>query len=235
MPSRCALLIAALSAAAPAAAAERTIGITSFDRILVEGPYAVSVVTGRAVSARATGALRGLDGLSLSVDGTTLRVRTSGGAWGGYPGEAAGPVRLALTTPALTVARVLGSGALTVDAMRGARVSLGVEGAGTLAVARIDADRADLALAGSGSLTAAGTVKAANAVVRGNGLLDAGRLAANDITVNSQGGGQVTARAGHAATVAANGTGDVTILGAPACTVQHQGSGTVRCGDAPPR
>ena len=46
---------AGLTAALPAAAAERSYTLTSFDRIRVEGPFAVDLVTNRSPFARATG------------------------------------------------------------------------------------------------------------------------------------------------------------------------------------
>lgn len=222
--------IFALLAAAPALAADRNIGITSFDRIIVEGPYAVTVRTGRAVSARARGDLRGLDALSLTVDGQTLRVRSNGQAWGGFPDAKAGPVRIALTTPGLTTARVSGNGSLGVDRMRGAKVSVGVEGAGSVSVDRIDADRADLVMAGTGLLRVSGDAKAATATFRGNGTVDAAAFSAHDLELNSQGGAAVTISASNSAKGNVSGTGDVTILGGPACAIASQGSGNLLCG-----
>jgi hypothetical protein len=222
--------LAALVVAGPACAADRTIGITSFDRIIVEGPFAVTLVTGRPVSARASGELRALDTVSLTLDGRTLRVRSTGQGWGGYPGDVAGAVRIALATPELTTARVSGSGSLAITRMRGPRVSVGVEGTGRLSVDRIEADRADLVMAGSGLLTVAGTAKAATATFRGNGKVDAGALAANDIEINSQGGADVTVRASNSAKGNVSGTGDVTVLGNPACAITAQGSGNLVCG-----
>lgn len=225
-----AALLAALFALAPAHAADRNIGITSFDRIIVEGPYAVTVKTGRAVSARATGDLRGLDALSLTVDGQTLRIRSSGQAWGGFSDAKAGPIRIALTTPGLTTARVSGSGSLGIDRMRGAKVSVGVEGAGSVIVDRINADRADLVMAGTGVLRVAGTAKAATATFRGSGTVDAAAFSANDLELNSQGGAAVTIAASNSAKGNVSGTGDVTILGGPACAIASQGSGNLLCG-----
>lgn len=218
--------------AQPALAADKSFSVTSFDRIRVEGPFAVTVVTGRAVSARARGDLRGLDALQLSVEGRTLTVRATGSGWGGYPGEKAGPIAIALATPELSVARVSGSGSLSIDRMRGARISAGVEGAGKLAIARADTDRLELAIAGTGTLSIAGTAKLASATVRGNGMLDAGGLSVDDLQISSEGGSAVTMSARHTAKVAASGTGDIIVLGKPACTVNRIGSGRVTCGEA---
>ena len=91
-----ALFLAAL--AVPASAADRNYSVTSFDRIRVEGPYAVSVTTNVSPFARASGSLAAMDGVSLRVEGRTLYVRAERSAWGGKPDQPAGPVTLKVGT-----------------------------------------------------------------------------------------------------------------------------------------
>ena len=67
-------LVAAL-AALPATAAERRIGLTSFDRIVVEGDYLVEVTGSTRVGAVATGEPGALDLLSIEVRDRTLFIR----------------------------------------------------------------------------------------------------------------------------------------------------------------
>ena len=86
------LALLALAAAAPAGAAERLYSVTDFDRVQVDGPYQVTLTTGRASGARAEGSAEALERVSIEVQGSTLRVRANRSAWGGYPGERAGPV-----------------------------------------------------------------------------------------------------------------------------------------------
>ena len=113
------LALLALAAAAPAAAAERTYSVTDFDRIQVDGPYRVTVTVGSGSSARAEGSAEALDHLSVDVQGGILRVRRNRSAWGGYPGEGAGSVAIALTTRDLRNAAVVGSGSLDIDRAQG--------------------------------------------------------------------------------------------------------------------
>jgi hypothetical protein len=219
-----------LAAAAPAAAAERSYSITDFDRVQVEGPYEVSLATGRSSSARASGSAEGLDRVTVEVQGRTLRVRANQSAWGGTPGRPAGPVRIVVTTRDLVAASVVGSGSLAVDKARGLRIDLSVSGSGRLSIGRAEADTLVVGLLGAGHISAAGTAKQLKATVQGAGDLDAAELRADDARIQADTAGTVSVTAVRSATVKATGSGDVTIGGKPSCTVQATGSGRVSCG-----
>lgn len=224
-------LIAALAllAAAPAVAAERGYSVTSFDRIRVEGPFVVTVATGKAVSARARGDAAALDRVQLRVEGRTLLVR-AGSSWGGFSDGVQGPVAIALTTPALDSAILLGSGSLDVDRMKAGRVIVTVEGSGRARVGRIEADNASLAIAGSGSLAASGTARVGSVIARGQSSLDARGLTVADLTVVAESASPVAITATRSARVTASGLGPVEVDGSAACEVRQTGAGPVRCG-----
>lgn len=226
--------LALLVPAVPVAAAERVESITSFDRIRADGAYQVEVVTGRGASARLSGSREALDRVTVSVQGTSLSIRTNRTGWtGGWPGEdKTGPVTIRLTTGELRAASISGSGSIAIDRVRGPRIQLGVEGSGQLKVARVEADRIDMTLLGSGAIAIAGTAKAANAIVRGSASIDGAMFVANDLSVNSESAGRVELGARTSATVRSAGAGEVRIAGAPACTVTATGSGQVYCGAA---
>src|SRR4051794_19421853 len=97
-------IIAASALASPARAATRNFGITGFEKIRVDGPFKVTLATGVAPFAQATGAPRALDRVSIEVRGNTLVVHNNMDSWGGYPGESAGPVEIALGTHDLSSA-----------------------------------------------------------------------------------------------------------------------------------
>ena len=155
-------------AASPAAAAERSYTVTSFDRIRVEGPFAVSVSTGKAVSARVTGSAEAIERVSLRVEGRTMLIRPNNSGWGGYPGKQSGTATLTLTTPDLHTAILIGSGSVEIDHMKGARVILTVEGSGRVVARGIDADNTSLAVAGSGAIEASGRTRNGAAIARGS-------------------------------------------------------------------
>jgi len=220
----------ALLAAAPASAAERGYSVTGFDRVRVEGPFAVSITTGRAPSARAIGAADALERVSVNVEGRTLRVRSSASGWGGYPGRASAPARIELTTPDVSTASLLGPGDLRIDRMRGAKAVLTVEGSGRIAVGALDVDTASLAVAGSGTIEAAGRARQASAIARGTAEIRAEGLTAADLNLVSETSGRVALSATRSAKVTSSGLGPVEIDGTAACQVRQLGAGPVRCG-----
>ncbi|WP_298853006.1 DUF2807 domain-containing protein, partial [uncultured Sphingomonas sp.] len=119
----CALLLIA----GPAVAAERSFGVDNFERIRVEGPYVVTVATGRSTSVKASGDRRALDAVNAEVQGRTLILRPRLGAADNADGGA-GLVTVAVTVFTLETARISGGGSLTVDRMRAPRIALSVEG-----------------------------------------------------------------------------------------------------------
>jgi hypothetical protein len=225
------LALAALCAAlaAPAAAAERRYSVTDFDRIVIEGPFAVRLSTGGASTALATGSPEALERVSVEVQGRTLRIRPNRSAWGGYPGAAAGPVTLELTTRELRGASVNGPGSLAIDRAGGLRLDLAVEGPGRIAAPAIAADTLVIGLIGSGRIQVAGTARELRASVHGSADLDASALRTQGATIATDTAGRVSVAAERQATVTAGGLGEVEIIGTPACTVRGLSAAQVRC------
>lgn len=223
------LALLALAAAVPAAAAERTYSITDFDKVQVDGPYRVTLTTGRSSSARAEGSTEALDHVSIDVQSGTLRVRRNRSAWGVRPSGGTGPVTVTLTTRDLRNAAVVGSGSLDVDRAKGLRVDLSVSGSGRLTVGSIEADNLVVGLLGGGRIALAGRTKQLKATVQGSGDLAASGLTADDAQIASDTAGNVAVGVARTAKVTSTGAGDVEIVGTPVCTVQSKGSGQVVC------
>lgn len=216
--------------AVPAFAAERGYSVGDFTRISVEGPFVVTLVTGRPSAVRAEGDARALDAVAIDVQGQTLRIRASRSSWSAPGAEPAGPVRVTVSTRALERASVAGAGRLDIDAVRGLRLDLSVEGAGQLSVGEVAVDNLFAGLAGSGRIALAGTAKSLRANIQGSGDLAADGLVADDAVVDSATAGAVRLTARRTARVTAIGLGEVEIGGRPACTVSSTGAGRVRCG-----
>jgi hypothetical protein len=219
-----------LLAAAPAAAAERRYPVTDFTKVQVEGPYEVVLRTGLPSAARAEGSQQALERVSVDVLGSTLRVRPNRSAWGGYPGQNPGPVRVELSTRDLRGAMVVGSGSLSVDRARGLRLDLSLSGNGRLTVGAVEADTLAVGLVGGGRIAAAGKAKQLRATVQGSGDFDAPGLVADDAQLFAETTGAVAFTANRSAKVRATGAGDVAIGGAAACEVEARGAGRVTCG-----
>ena len=225
-----ATLLAVFALAAPALAAERRYSVTDFDRIVVEGPFAVRLTTGRSPGATAIGTPEALERVSVEVQGRTLRIRPNRSGWGGYPGVGAGPVSLEVSAHEIRAATVTGPGSLAIDRLSGLRLELSLEGTGRLSAAHVAADHLVLGIIGSGRIQAAGTARELRAAVHGWADLDAAGLTAQGANIVTDSAGRVAVTVAREATVTASGIGEVEILGTPACTLRGLSAGSVRCG-----
>lgn len=232
--TRIILACLALSAlAAPAAAADRVFPISDFDRVIVEGPYRVRLVVGRATTAVASGTRDGLDRVSVEVRGQTLRVSAGRGIWSGRPGTDPGPVTIALTTRMLRSARTIGPARLEVEGAAGLNVEFMVEGSGAIRATRVAAENLSLGLHGSGALEVAGTARSLRGQFQGSGNVEATQLAAQGATVTANTLGNVALTVNGPAAITAYGLGGVTVAGRAACTLTGPGAAQVRCNRGP--
>lgn len=235
---RFALLPIAMLCAAPAAAAERSIVVTSFDRLRVEGPFDVRVTTRAAPSARVEGTVRAADGVAVRVEGTTLIVTAGPKGWDEVPviGKPGTPI-IYLGTLSLRSATVVGGGQVRVDGpLRGQRIDLQVTGSGGLAIGALDADQLNATVLGSGRMTLGGRGARVRLIASGAGTVDAGALRGDDVTVRLDGAGAIQASARYTADAISTGIGAVTIYGKPACRAKAAAGGPISCGEiaAPP-
>jgi hypothetical protein len=222
------LAAAALSGIAGSAhAATRNFGITSFEKVRVEGPFKVRLTTGVPPFASATGSQAALDAVAIEMRGNTLVVHGSSSSWTGYPGQTAGPVEINLGTHELSAAWINGSGALAIDKARGLSFDLSVQGSSAASIGRADVDQLSIAVVGTGSATLAGQVRKMTAVVRGISSLDVANLAAKDATLGVEGTATVAANVSNSVTVDGNGPITVRLTGGPACTLRVTGSASV--------
>jgi hypothetical protein len=218
---------ASLALAAPAAAATRNFGITSFTKVRVEGPYKVSLATGVAPFARATGSGPALDRITVEVRGDTLVVQTNKSGWGGYPGANPGTVEVSLGTHELSNAWVVGAGALLIDHVEGLSFALSAQGSGRAEIAAADADQLNVSLVGTASAKLAGRAKKLTALVRGISALDATDLASTDASIGTEGAATVDANVKGEATIDSSGPATIRLTGRPSCTLRTSSSATV--------
>jgi hypothetical protein len=214
-------------ATSPAMAAERNFSVTSFDRVRVDGPYKVKLTTGVAPFAIASGSATAIDRVSVSVEGRTLIVRSNPGSWGGYPGEASGPVEVEVGTHDLSQAWINGSGTLSIDRIRGLTFDLALQGSGSATVGEADVDQMKIGISGAGNVSIAGKAPKLTAVVRGTSTLDAAGLTTKDALVGAEGPSEVRFVANATAKIDARGLASVTVSGNPSCTVKAEGSAVV--------
>ena len=227
--------VLAICCTPPAAAAERTVGLTSFDRVRLEGPFAVEIRTGRTPGGRLSGDPAALDRIDLSVTGTTLIIRSDANGWGERPNAAAKtPTSIVLTTPALSAAILSGGGVLAIDTMKAARVDLTLNGTGTLSIGRLETANLSATLVGAGTLTLSGRADKARLVSSGAGTVAAGALVVGDLLVLQQGTGAMSVAARYTADITNAGLGSVAVSGRPRCIVRRAAVGPVDCGGTRP-
>jgi hypothetical protein len=217
-----------LTLASPTDAATRNFGITGFTKIRVDGPYKVTVATGVAPFAKATGgSAAALDRVAIDVNGDTLVVHTNQSSWGGYPGTDVGPAEIAVGTHELSNAWLNGAGSLSIDHVKGLSFALSVQGSGGAEIADIAADQMNLSLVGSASARLAGQAKKLTALVRGISTLDAAKLVSGDATIGAEGAATIDAAVSGDASVSATGNATIRLTGRPTCTLKVAGSTSV--------
>lgn len=221
------LLAAAIIAiATPADAATRNFGITSFTKIRVSGPYKVSVATGVAPFARATGSAAAIDRVAIEVRGDMLVVQ-SNPSWGGDPGSDPGPVEVSVGTHDLSAASLIGSGSVAIDQIKAQRFALTVQGSGVSAIGNAAVDQLTVSLEGTANAKVGGKVGKMTALVRGMSTLDAARLTTPSADLSIDGTATVDANVTDTAKVNGWGPATVRLTGRPACNLKVQGSATV--------
>lgn len=220
-------LAASLTFAAPADAATRNFGVTSFTKVRVEGPFRVTLMTGVAPFAKASGSATALDRVDVAVQGETLVVKSATSSWGGYPGRDPGPVEISVGTHDLSNAWLNGAGTLTIDRVRGLSFALSVQGSGRAEIPSVEGDQMNISLVGSGSAKLAGKTKKLTALVRGIADLDATGLAANDAAIGAEGAATIAANVSGDAKVDASGPATIRLSGRPTCTLKVVGSTSV--------
>jgi len=221
------LAVPFLAIAAPAGAATRNFGITSFTKVRVDGPFSVTLKTGVAPFARASGSAAALDRVSIDVEGDTLVVHSNVSSWGGYPGQDSGPVQVEVGTHDLSAAWLNGPGTLSIDRVKGLKFGLSVQGSGAGEIGNADVDQLVINVMGTAAARLAGRAGKVTAVIRGISTLDASSLASKDASLGAQGAATISANVSDSVTVDANGPATVRLTGGPACTLRVSGSANV--------
>lgn len=218
------ITLATLALAAPANAGTRNFGLDSFTKIRVEGPYKVTLTTGVAPFAKATGSTIALDRIALEVRGDTLVVQTNPSAWGGYPGENPGTVEISVGTHDLTNAALTGAGSLAISQVKGLSFALSVQGSGAASIDNAATDQMEVNLAGTASAKLKGKSLKFTALVRGLSSLDAGTLVAPEAHITADGSATIDAAVTDSARIDAWGPATIRLTGRPTCTLKVSGS-----------
>ena len=223
-------LLAVAAAAAlisPASAATRNFGITDFTKVRVDGPYKVTLVTGVAPFARASGSTPAMDRVAIDVRGDTLVVHSNVSSWSSIPGADSGPVEVSIGTHDLTNAWLNGAGSLNIDRVKGLTFGLSVQGSGSARIGDVRVDQLSVNVIGSANAALDGSTKKLTAIVRGISTIDAAQLTAADATIGAEGTATIDANVTNSATISASGNATVRLAGRPSCTVKANGSASI--------
>ena len=227
------IILAALVAAAPASAKERSFILGGFERIVVEGDIVVHITTGVSPSAAADGTLDQLDRVRLVRNGNMVTakllspVRTSGN-----DRSDSGPLVVNLSTRRLAEITTRGNGVVTADAMEDRTVRIFQNGSGQVTVGRIDADMLYLNLVGAGSLTInGGTAREGQAQLTGAVRWRAPDLMLDRLDLTHSGPATSAVMVDEFARITNNGTGQIDIGGTADCDIRSTGSARIVCGN----
>ena len=228
-------LATALLATTPAHAAQKNIGVTSFDTISIQGDFIVTVTEGTGASVQANGDTQALEALDVVVNSRrmlVIREKRPDDKPRGATKAKRKPVELIIRASGLSGVTMLGNGQINVSGVRKPDVYFAMRGNGVLTADKVDTRSIKLSLDGAGSLIVSGKTQALNVVMSGAGSLDTRGLAASDLTVNASGNGMGNLVASRCAEIHSQGLGTVTVTGRAACKVENSGLGDVYCGPA---
>ncbi|RYY47601.1 MAG: hypothetical protein EOP59_00845 [Sphingomonadales bacterium] len=200
--------------------------VTGFDRVRIDGPFEVEIVTG-SNGASAEGAPAALDRLVVRVQGNTLVVNSGAIGWERRTGDVPQATKVRIAAPLLRGISARGGAQVRVAQMRAARVDVALEGTGSLDVAEIRADEFSAWHNGMGALMLAGTAVRARVNGAVAGTTDARGFIADDASLMWDSSGALTIGVRYTAQISARGLGPVTVLGKPFCTIR--GTAPVTC------
>lgn len=209
----------------------RSFALADFDQVALRGSDDVNVVVGKSFSVSATGPESELDQLEITVDNNVLKIgRKSNSSWHvGWSRKGDREVKITVTMPAISGAKLAGSGDLAVDKAIADAFKASVAGSGDLKIDHVEAKSVAVSLAGSGDIEIAGRTGSIDISGAGSGNVMAGALEAETADISLAGSGNVNARATRSASVSIMGSGDVTISGTDKCKASKLGSGSVTC------
>lgn len=210
---------------------ERVVMVTGFDRLRVDGPFAVEVVPGSA-GVTISGDRAAIDAVGVRVQAGTLILNSGLNSWESTAGKLAGGARIRVTVPGLRVVQTNGGTQLRIAEMRGDRLDVSQNGDGRIELAAVDAQDIGVTLAGSGTITLAGTALHTRVRLYGASNLDATGFTTADAQLISGSSGMLAMNVRYNARINAMSSGVVRVLGNAKCTVI--GQGPVECADLEP-
>lgn len=193
----------------------KVVTVKPFDRICVNGPMTVRYVQGNTESVKIVDEEDNIDGISVSSDGSTLKItcKKDGFFGGRYDND----THVYITSSDLIGVDLSGSGEFIADKhVDTDNMNLSVSGSGTVSFADIVCDRIKGELVGSGDINI-NNVICGEAIFNciGSGDITANVRSAKTVNMLLQGSGDIdlNARDCNSVTSDLQGSGDITISG----------------------
>jgi hypothetical protein len=220
-------MVLALTALAPAYAAERSFLIGSFEDLIVEGDIQVTLENGLGPSARATGDRDRLGALKIERQGKVVRIRMQGLAANRVGGE---PLKVTMTGRNIRKLIVQGNGRIAASGLDMPQVRVEIRGSGEIDIGKVKSDRLVALLVGSGKLTlGAGSVTNTEIVIDGSPVVAAASVETQKLRLQQNGPAQTHFQVNDSAEITNSGTGTITIDGKGMCFIRQAGGATIKC------
>ncbi len=221
----------ALVVVSPAHAVERKLLVSSFENIIVIGDIDVTVVTGKPVSAKASGDKRVLDSLKLERTGTTLRIRVRDLLNDDKSKPITEPLRITLTTPAVQNVVLSGNGQISVSAVKQPDAAkIAIAGSGKIAIGNVTVDRLTVDIDGNGQVDiGGGAVRDGRVTVIGAGEFRGAPLAMRKLRIEHDGNARSAATVAEGTEIFNRGAGNIAIGGKGTCFIKLAGRAVINC------
>jgi Putative auto-transporter adhesin, head GIN domain len=210
---------------------ERKLLVGSFENIQVIGDIAVSVTTGKAPSAMASGDKRVLESLKLERVGTTLRVRLQDIVNNDKGVPITAPLRVTLTTQAIRDVTLSGNGTLAISEVRQQDlVRMLIAGNGSVSIGKLIADRFTANIDGNGRIElGGGSIRDGRVTIDGAGGFDGAKAPMRNLRLEHIGNAVSTATVSEDSEIFNRGSGNITIGGKGKCLVRQAGAAAINC------
>ncbi|MGZ5362729.1 MAG: head GIN domain-containing protein [Mycobacterium sp.] len=204
----------------------REFPVGTFTAVHLAAPYAVVVTIGSSTSVRAQGDPAALDLLDIRTEGDALVATVKPNVQ--WPADVR--VTVSVTTPALTAARLSGSGQMRIGSLQTDALSIEQSGSGEIEAPELTVGRLEISSSGSGKIDAAGTADDADIRLVGSGEAALETLTVKRAVVSMAGSGSLTINATETVRGSTAGSGEVEVTGGAECSISSVGSGDATCG-----
>ncbi|GAB2949223.1 head GIN domain-containing protein [Hymenobacter coalescens] len=200
-----------------------TRAVANFSRVEVATDAELVITQGAQQEVRVEGQRNILDVLDTDVSGGKLRIET-----GRYNLRSHEPIRVVVTVPTLTGARLSSNGSIrSTVAWNASDFEVEDTGSGNVDLALGQVQDLRTSITGSGSVTLHGSADQHDARLTGSGELQAYDLSSQELDLTATGSGRSYARVSSRLDAKLTGSGSLYYKGTPRVTVRTTGSGRV--------